>query len=187
MKRLLTLPIAVAVGLAACSDSTKTPLAPDPAALPESVVPQASVASVAQQQITERVVMGNQTCSQTGYHDFELKVDPVAGGTYSDGTLSVTITVVSTPAGPTFNFTSNIGVDAVLVKGGPDGNLYEYDPEVKSGTGLHAPLNPNNGKYYGLSHISFCYDVGATKKGTKFEDKDADGKEREYGEPGLPG
>jgi uncharacterized repeat protein (TIGR01451 family) len=48
----------------------------------------------------------------------------------------------------------------VVVKGGPDANLYDYladhAPGADRDTFLHSPVNPNNGKHYGLSHISFC-------------------------------
>jgi hypothetical protein len=64
-----------------------------------------------------------------------------------------------TNAGQVFDWTSNIGVDAVFVKGGNDGNL--YSPEAKEDTGLHAPVNPQNRRFFGLSHISFCYDPNA--------------------------
>jgi LPXTG-motif cell wall-anchored protein len=85
----------------------------------------------------------------------ELKVEPVASGTFTDDTLTVTLVVT----GATFNWTSNIGVDVVIVKGGPNSNVYTYDPESTGDTGLHAPINPNTGEPFGLSHISFCYDV----------------------------
>jgi LPXTG-motif cell wall-anchored protein len=94
----------------------------------------------------------------------ELRVpeegDDVTSGTFSDGTLTVTITVRDTDDGPVFDWTSNIGVDAVIVKGGPNANFYLYDPPAEStgDTGLHAPVNPS-GKFAGLSHVSFCYDV----------------------------
>jgi hypothetical protein len=100
-------------------------------------------------------VDGNHTCSDLGANWTELKVEPVTSGTYSDGTLTVNLTVTA----PTISWTSNLGVDAVFVKGGPDGNLYLYDPEATSDTGLHAPINPNTGQPFGLSHVSFCYDV----------------------------
>jgi hypothetical protein len=105
-------------------------------------------------------VPGNPTCSDLVEGAIELKVEPVADGTFTDGTLTVTIDVRNTADGPVFDWTSNIGVDAVFVKGGPGGNLYVYDPEATSDTGLHAPVNPNNNRFFGLSHISFCYDVG---------------------------
>lgn len=105
---------------------------------------------------------GNPTCSDLVSSPFpivELKVDPVAAGTYTNGTLTVKVTVNQTGNGPTIDFTSEPSVDAVFVKGGPNGNLYGYPNETKSDQDLHAPVNPNNGTYYGLSHVSFCYDV----------------------------
>jgi hypothetical protein len=110
------------------------------------------------------LVDGNSTCRELapeGATWTEFKVEPVADGTFSDGTLTVTIVVTATDDGPVFDWTSNIGVDAVFVKGGPGGLLYVYDPPAEStgDTGLHAPVNPQNGKFFGLSHLSFCYDV----------------------------
>ena len=89
----------------------------------------------------------------------ELKIEPVTDGTFSDGTLTVTIDVRDTALGQVFDWTSNIGVDVVIVKGGNASNVYTYNPEATSDTGLHAPLN-RSGSYAGLSHISFCYDAG---------------------------
>jgi hypothetical protein len=86
----------------------------------------------------------------------ELKVEPPVSGQSSDGTLTVNLVVSD---GQVFDWTSNIGVDAVIVKGGPDANVYFYDPESTGDTGLHAPVNPQNDMFFGLSHISFCYDV----------------------------
>ena len=112
---------------------------------------------------------GNPTCSDLISNGIiELKVEPVVDGSFTsaDGTLTVTIDVRSTADGPVFDWTSNIGVDAVFVKGGPNGNLYVYAPEATGDTGLHSPVNPNNpnDQFYGLSHISFCYDKDATTK-----------------------
>jgi len=89
----------------------------------------------------------------------ELKVEPVADGTFTDGTLTVTIDVRDTADGQVFDWTSNIGVDVVIVKGGNASNVYTYVPESTGDTGLHAPEN-RSGNFAGLSHISFCYDVG---------------------------
>jgi hypothetical protein len=89
----------------------------------------------------------------------ELKVEPVADGTFTDGTLTVTIDVRDTADGQVFDWTSNIGVDVVIVKGGNASNVYTYDPESTGDTGLHAPEN-RSGNFAGLSHISFCYDDG---------------------------
>jgi hypothetical protein len=86
----------------------------------------------------------------------ELKVEPVESGTFTDGTLTVTLVVT----GATFDWTSNIGVDVVIVKGGNVSNVYDYRPGESTGdTGLSAPINPKTGEPFGLSHVSFCYDV----------------------------
>ena len=83
------------------------------------------------------------------------------GGTYTDGTLSVTISDLTSSSSGTpgsFDWASNIGVDAVFVKAGSTKHhLYEYDPEATSGT----DLGPQAGRGNGISHISFCYDAGA--------------------------
>jgi LPXTG-motif cell wall-anchored protein len=127
--------------------------------------PTGNVGAAAQQATpSTSVVEGNPTCGDlapAGASWIELKVEPVVDGTFTDGTLEVTIVVRDTPDGPVFDWTSNIGVDAVFVKGGPiGGTLYLYDPPAEStgDTGLHSPVNPQNGKFSGLSHLSFCYD-----------------------------
>ena len=98
----------------------------------------------------------NPTCSNFGDWT-ELKVDPPGNGTFTDGTLSVTITNFTNSDPKGFDWTSNIGVDAVLVKAGSDKhNLYVYNPESTGDTGL----GPQNGSGNGISHISFCYDEG---------------------------
>jgi hypothetical protein len=112
---------------------------------------------------------GNPTCEdfeeQYGdgqdWTEFKLQDDSKEGGpnnlqdgTYSDGTLTVTIDNFD---GTSFDWSSNIGVDAVFVKAGNDKhNLYLYDPESLGDTGLQSQDGSGNG----ISHISFCYDAG---------------------------
>jgi hypothetical protein len=105
--------------------------------------------------VTPTLVAGNASCPAG---TTELKVEPVTDGTFSDGTLTVTIDVRDTAAGQVFDWTSNIGVDVVIVKGGPNSNVYTYVGESTGDTGLHAPAN-RSGTFAGLSHISFCYDA----------------------------
>ena len=109
--------------------------------------------------VTPTFVQGNPTCAQLAPGTTEFRIEPVADDTYTDGTLTVTIDVRDTASGQVFDFTANLGIDAVFVKGGPGGNLYLYDPEVTADTDLHAPVNPANNTYFGISHILFCYDV----------------------------
>ena len=106
--------------------------------------------------VSPTTVQGNAQCP-AGMT--ELKIDPVVDGTFTDGTLTVTIDVRDTAAGQVFDWTSNIGVDVVIVKGGNASNVYTYVGESTGDTGLHAPAN-RSGNFAGLSHISFCYDVG---------------------------
>lgn len=104
---------------------------------------------------------GNPTCGDFNASWTELKIDPPGNGVFTDGTLTVTITAyVNSSSGTpgSFNWTSNIGVDAVFVKAGDDKhNLYVYNPESLGDTGL----GPQAGSGNGISHISFCYDADA--------------------------
>lgn len=111
---------------------------------------------------------GNPTCADFAeqYNDgnpwIEFKLEDKSNeggpnqlqdGTYSDGTLEVTIDNFD---GTSFDWSSNIGVDAVFVKAGNDKhNLYLYDPESTGDDGLQSQDGSGNG----ISHISFCYDT----------------------------
>ena len=103
-------------------------------------------------------VAGNPACADG------TKIEPVADGTYaisfSGFAGTITIDVRQTAQGPVFDFDTDSAdhlVTSVTVKGGPNANLYTYPNGVSSDDGLHSPLNPNNGKWYGLSHL--CFDV----------------------------
>jgi hypothetical protein len=105
---------------------------------------------------------GNPTCSDFNADWTQLKVDGGLGnGTFTDGTLEVTISNFQNSSSGTpgsFDWSSNIGVDAVFVKAGNDKhNLFVYDPES---TG-DIDLGPQAGQGNGISHISFCYDEDA--------------------------
>ncbi len=54
------------------------------------------------------------------------------------------------------DWSSTIGVDAVIIKGGDLTNIYLYN-EYKFDQGLAAPINAS-GQPAGLSHLYFCYD-----------------------------
>lgn len=110
------------------------------------------------------VSSGNPTCASfapTGstWSEFRLQDTQLADGTWSDGTLTVAISGFTESASGTpgsFDWSSNVGVDAVFVKAGSDKHsLYRYEPEATSGE----DLGPQAGKGNGVSHISFCYDA----------------------------
>ena len=84
----------------------------------------------------------------------EHKVEPVSAGLH--GTYFTISNIQGGGSGPTFDWSSTVPVYQVIVKGGPGANTYDYQGAT-SDTGLHAPQNPNNGKWYGLSHVTFCY------------------------------
>ena len=102
---------------------------------------------------------GNPTCTDLGYLygiKFNYGGNNPPPGTYPLGTGEVTWSTDGTYV----DWSSTFGVDAVIVKGGPNANLYVYQPPAESfgDTGLVSPTNPNNNKPYGLSHVEFCYD-----------------------------
>lgn len=104
---------------------------------------------------------GNVTCEEvalaTGcyFENTSGKIDYNGGngGTYGPITWTTDGTYV--------NWSSTIPVKiAIIVKGGNNANVYSSgcDAEcITSGTALSAPLNPNTGRPYGLSNITFCF------------------------------
>lgn len=77
------------------------------------------------------------------------------GGAPSDPINNITIT----SDGVYFDWTSTIGMDAVIVKA-QDSNAYVYVPEAYGAIGLHPPEDKN------ISHIEFCYDYELTARKT---------------------
>jgi hypothetical protein len=55
----------------------------------------------------------------------------------------------------------NENVRAVIVKGGPNANVYRYPGGDFSDGLLAPPRNPKNGKPYGLGYVTFCYNLPA--------------------------
>jgi hypothetical protein len=109
--------------------------------------------------VTPVLYYDNPTCQDLGLgYLFELKIDPPVSGTYNLPDNSGSVTVNITGQG-TFDWSSTFGIDAVIAKGGQDANVYFYNPESTGDTNLVTPTNPKNNKPYGLSHITFCFDV----------------------------
>jgi hypothetical protein len=97
-------------------------------------------------------VPDNTTCKDLGYTN-GFKVEPPSSGTY---TLPNGGAVTITTDGTYFDWTSTIGIDAVIVKGGDNANVYRYYPPAHGDSALHPPMNPSGG-YATISHIDFCY------------------------------
>ena len=107
----------------------------------------------------------------SGQTQYKIDSSP-SNGTYGDGTLSVTISNVDEDS---FSWSSNITVTSVMVKGGP---VLKSNPGGRSGSAT-SPDNPNNGKRYGISHVSFCYSVD--DEGGKQQEIDEDDCEERNG------
>jgi hypothetical protein len=93
--------------------------------------------------------------------DFAYKIDDwMSSG--MDGTYphAGNIITISNSDGYTFDWESEYPVCVVIVKGGPDANVYYYyvyeDP-VYGDAGLIAPNNPG-GNQAEISHVTFCFD-----------------------------
>ena len=109
---------------------------------------------------------GNRNCA-AGDGEFELRINAPGDGTFTHTATGFTITldVRTTAEGQVFDYTSSGGtISHIYVKAGPDTNLYAYGAAGSDGvdTNLHGTVNPSNGRYYGLSHISICFDDTAT-------------------------
>ena len=102
-------------------------------------------------QVQPTLIAGNPSC------EGGVKIEPVEDGTFAvpGGTITIDVTNSS------FDFTANgVTVFQVIVKGGPNANLYDYSGlgGVTADTGLTAPVNPNNNRPAGLSHLCFFTD-----------------------------
>jgi hypothetical protein len=124
--------------------------------------------------VTPVTIDGNPKCGEVNYIGFKVEssdfdVPTVTGTYYLDGTHYVTIETYCVNSGlmkidcgseydpNAFDWTSNFPVDAVIVKGGPNANMYVYDPASTGDTLLTPPINDLTETPYGLSHVEFCY------------------------------
>jgi hypothetical protein len=122
-----------------------------------------SQAPAATPSVQPTVVDDNPSCTDLGF-DFGYKIDSGPfNGSFTSGDGALTVDLISGD-GVSFEWSSDIGIDAVIVKGGPNANVYVYDPPAESygDAGLTPPVNPNNGTPYAISHIEFCYDFELT-------------------------
>jgi uncharacterized repeat protein (TIGR01451 family) len=101
----------------------------------------------------------NLKCSDYGLTGFKPTPESNPTGTHTvPGTNGKTITVTENQAQNGISWTSTLGIDKVLVKGGPGFNIYSYSPESFGATGLITRNTPSGGPA-GLSHVEFCYDL----------------------------
>lgn len=109
-------------------------------------------------EVTPTVVPGNPECP-SGTTEVKFENELQAGSTVSKNGVTVTVSADKTTF--TFNITaSGLVARQVIVKGGPQANVYDYSGLPGGGIthddGLTPPINPSNNKPYEISHISFC-------------------------------
>lgn len=120
------------------------------------------------------LILGNPNCDEYNYIGFKIDNDaydvpPFAGTYYFDSEHFVTLTTSVICTGDdceeaeenSLDWISNFPVDAVIVKGGPNANMYVYEPASMGDAGLTPPINERTGFPFGLSHIEFCYALPA--------------------------
>ena len=111
--------------------------------------------------VTPTVQAGNPPCP-AGTTDIKFEGGNLVSGQELSATIDgqvVTVEITNVNgSGGTFDFNVEGGVALVVIaKGGPNGNVYDYRPGgTAHDDGLTTPINPNNDKPFGLSHISFC-------------------------------
>jgi hypothetical protein len=139
MRTQLTLAASAALALTGCEMNTSTLFLDDEA-----------------RGFASFIVEGNPTCAELFPGTFERKIEPVVSGTYEVPGTSATITIETD--GTFLSFESTIGIDAVIMKGGPQANVYAYDPAQQQDEGLVSPDNASGGPA-AISHVSFCYEL----------------------------
>ena len=75
---------------------------------------------------------------------------PIEKEDYGDNEITI-----SNSNGTYFDWSALNAIGAVIVKGGTVANIYAYDPQAYSDTGLNAPLNKK--KPFEVSHVTFCW------------------------------
>jgi hypothetical protein len=103
------------------------------------------------------LVPGNPSCQDLGY-EYGYRIEPVHTGLYWIPGMGEAGAIWLWKDTVYLKWQTRFGTDIVIVKGGPNANVY-YGDEEFWGVGFHAPINPNNGRPYGLSHVEFCWDA----------------------------
>lgn len=106
-------------------------------------------------------------CAQVGTYQYAHKIDswdtnsPLGAHVFAENTITISnIQDNDENEIIEFDWSSNpTPIGAVIVKGGNYANLFAYSPAEFSDTELFAPLNPNNQKNFGISHVTFCWNT----------------------------
>ena len=143
--------------LSALAAATMIAVLASGAAIAHDIIPGTNVAPNAN---SHNDIAGNAACGAVADGGFNLKIeaeDIVQGGVY--GNIRITYYDGKYVSWELIDVNDH-DARLVLVKGGPNSVAYTYDVNDDSDTRLSAPRNYNGAqpKYYGISHISFCFD-----------------------------
>ena len=122
-----------------------------------ALIATASVGAARASSVTPTYHAGNvNSCADVapGTHGIDIQ-SPSGSGTFDDGTLAGSYTVSGDLT--TFAWTSDtVPVNVVVVKGGPDANVYDYGTGALGDAGLVSPYNPG-ANVPAISHVLLCY------------------------------
>ena len=120
--------------------------------------------NVAPNSNSHTLIAGNPDCGGDFALDFKIEAEDLWVGNY--GPIDITAyNGKSVSWAINAAFLNTFDANVVIVKGGPNAISYSYtDITDDSDTNLTAPRNFNGAqpKYYGISHITFCFDPKAT-------------------------
>ena len=121
--------------------------------------------TVAPNSLSHSLVAGNPQCGTAPAGGFNLKIEAEDLHVGSYGPIEITAvngTYVSWKIADAYLNTYDANM--VIVKGGPNAIVYQYGTFQDSDTRLTAPRNFSGAqpKYYGISHVQFCFDPKAT-------------------------
>jgi uncharacterized repeat protein (TIGR01451 family) len=95
----------------------------------------------------------DQDCIELG---FDHGISVARNGQVFSGDRTVTVTNYNSPSGFA-DWSSNLEMHGVYVKGGPNGgNLFDYPAGDSGDRDLHTPQKAT-GAYYAVSHLAFCW------------------------------
>ena len=98
-------------------------------------------------------------CAELG---FDHGISIAGNGQVSGGGVTVTVTGYNSPTGFA-DWSSNLPIHGVYVKGGPSGgNLFAYPAGDTGDLDVHTP-EKGRGGFYGLSHLAFCWNDVVTE------------------------
>jgi hypothetical protein len=111
--------------------------------------------------ITPFVASGYPSCAQVGFGTTESATfSPPVNGASSNG-LFLLVDSSTSFGWYVLPEIRDVHVRAIIVKGGPNSNVYVYSGADYSDGPITAPRNSKNGNLYGVGSATFCFNVAS--------------------------